>query len=119
MSLTFHDPKTGQVYHLPKPPPRTAQQRAETKARMQALQERIDREGDAAIDTSDIPELTEADFARALRPGRPPRTPGGTLTVTARLDRDLVEWLKQGGRGYQTRLNAILRQAMERQTVSR
>jgi uncharacterized protein (DUF4415 family) len=34
--------------------------------------------------------------------------------VTMRLDADVVEWLKREGRGYQTKANAILRQAMVR-----
>ena len=33
-------------------------------------------------------------------------------TVQIRLDADVLEWLKQEGPGYQTRVNAILRQAM-------
>ena len=33
-------------------------------------------------------------------------------TVQIRLDADILEWLKQDGSGYQTRANAILRQAM-------
>jgi uncharacterized protein (DUF4415 family) len=33
-------------------------------------------------------------------------------TVNVRLDADVVEWLKSGGIGYQTRMNAILRDAM-------
>ncbi|MDR1804172.1 MAG: BrnA antitoxin family protein [Treponema sp.] len=33
-------------------------------------------------------------------------------TVQIRLDADVLEWLKQAGPGYQTRVNAILRQAM-------
>ena len=33
-------------------------------------------------------------------------------TVQIRLDADVLEWLKQEGSGYQTRVNAILRQAM-------
>jgi len=32
--------------------------------------------------------------------------------VQIRLDADILEWLKQDGPGYQTRLNAILREAM-------
>jgi len=32
--------------------------------------------------------------------------------VQIRLDADILEWLKQAGPGYQTRANAILRQAM-------
>ncbi|MDR0497803.1 MAG: BrnA antitoxin family protein [Treponema sp.] len=33
-------------------------------------------------------------------------------TEQIRLDADVLEWLKQAGSGYQTRANAILRQAM-------
>jgi len=33
-------------------------------------------------------------------------------TVQIRIDADVLEWLKQAGPGYQTRANAILRQAM-------
>jgi uncharacterized protein (DUF4415 family) len=66
---------------------------------------------DEAIDCSDIPDLTTL----KLRPKpvvdrsmyRPVK-----VTLTCRLDADIVAWLKEGGRGYQTRLNAILRQAM-------
>ena len=33
-------------------------------------------------------------------------------TVNVRLDADVIEWLQSAGRGYQTRMNAILREAM-------
>ena len=33
-------------------------------------------------------------------------------TVQMRIDADILEWLKHDGPGYQTRANAILRQAM-------
>ena len=33
-------------------------------------------------------------------------------TVNVRLDTDVIEWLQSAGRGYQTRMNAILREAM-------
>ena len=33
-------------------------------------------------------------------------------TVQIRLDADVLEWLKEAGPGYQTRVNSILRQAM-------
>jgi uncharacterized protein (DUF4415 family) len=35
--------------------------------------------------------------------------PPGKEVVTLRLDRDLLAWFKQQGRGYQTRINAVLR----------
>jgi hypothetical protein len=37
--------------------------------------------------------------------------------VTIRVDSDILEWLKTHGRGYQTRINHILRAAMESQTT--
>jgi len=33
-------------------------------------------------------------------------------TVNVRLDADVIEWLQSAGRGYQTRMNSILREAM-------
>ena len=35
--------------------------------------------------------------------------PPGKQQVTVRLDSDVLAWLKDQGRGYQTRINAILR----------
>ena len=35
--------------------------------------------------------------------------------VTVRLDHDIVDWLKAQGKGYQTRINAILRAYVEAQ----
>jgi uncharacterized protein (DUF4415 family) len=44
--------------------------------------------------------------------GRPPKEqPKQRLTL--RLDTDIVSWLKEQGAGYQTRINSILREAME------
>ncbi len=61
------------------------------------------------IDTSDIPELTNEQWADAVR-GRFYRPI--KQQITARLDADVLAWLKAGGQGYQTRMNAILRRAM-------
>jgi uncharacterized protein (DUF4415 family) len=53
-----------------------------------------------------------------LHPAGSVRVPDSRLykpikkTVQIRLDADVLEWLKQAGPGYQTRANAILRQAM-------
>ena len=33
-------------------------------------------------------------------------------SITAKIDTDILAWLKKDGKGYQTRMNAILRQAM-------
>lgn len=65
---------------------------------------------DDQIDKSDIPELTDEQLAQMQRVAslyRPVKQ-----QVTARLDADVLAWLKSGGRGYQTRMNAILRRAM-------
>lgn len=45
--------------------------------------------------------------ARLVLPAEP-----GKEIVTLRLDRDVLKWLKGGGRGYQIRINAILRAYM-------
>ncbi|MDR1932557.1 MAG: BrnA antitoxin family protein [Spirochaetales bacterium] len=36
-------------------------------------------------------------------------------TVYVRIDADVLEWLKGAGAGYQTRLNSILRRALEKE----
>ena len=41
--------------------------------------------------------------------------PPGKAPVTLRLDRDVLSWFKQQGRGYQTRINAVLRAFVEAQ----
>jgi uncharacterized protein (DUF4415 family) len=63
---------------------------------------------DEEIDTSDIPPLDDNFFAHAEL-----RLPEPKQTVTIRLDTDVVEWFKSQGRGYQTRMNAVLRRYME------
>ena len=79
-----------------------------TPERLAALK-RLAEMPDDQIDFSDIPETTEADWVGAVRGGlyRPVKR-----QVTARLDADVIAWLKAGGQGYQTRMNAILRRAM-------
>lgn len=69
--------------------------------------ERIDALKDGDIDTTDIPPLREDFFRNAKL-----RLPEGKTLVTIRLDSDIVNWLKSHGRGYQTRINAILRTYM-------
>jgi len=66
-------------------------------------------ESDAPIDYSDIPPLDEEFWRRAVRNPfyRPVKS-----QLTVRLDSDVLAWLKAKGRGYQTKINAILRRAM-------
>ena len=63
---------------------------------------------DADIDCSDIPELDDAFWKNAEV--RLPETKKG---VYIRLDGDVLDWLKGQGKGYQTRINAILRSYYE------
>ncbi|HEX3920435.1 MAG TPA: BrnA antitoxin family protein [Caulobacteraceae bacterium] len=73
-------------------------------------------ESDAPIDYSDIPPLDEAFWTRAVRNPfyRPVKS-----QLTVRIDSDVLAWLKGQGRGYQTRINAILRRAMLDEVVSK
>lgn len=62
---------------------------------------------DADIDLSEMPEVLDwsgAEIGKFYRPAKKP--------VTMRLDTDIVGWLKSYGRGYQTRVNILLRHAM-------
>ena len=63
---------------------------------------------DADIDYSDIPPLGPEFFTKATAPWPPSKQ-----QLTIRLDADVLAWLKSNGRGYQTRINRILRAAME------
>jgi uncharacterized protein (DUF4415 family) len=60
---------------------------------------------DAAIDTSDIPEVTDWTDARRGVFYRPIKQ-----QLTLRLDADVVAWFKRQGGGYQTRINTALRE---------
>jgi uncharacterized protein (DUF4415 family) len=62
------------------------------------------------IGYSDIPPLDEAFFAKAAAAWPPSKQ-----QLTVRIDKDVLAWLKSQGRGYQTRINRILRVAMENQ----
>jgi uncharacterized protein (DUF4415 family) len=64
---------------------------------------------DEDIDLSDIPEIT--DWSRAVV-GKFYRPIKKSLTI--RVDKDVLAWLKADGKGYQTRINRLLREAMER-----
>lgn len=69
---------------------------------------------DKDIDTEDIPPLDEAFWnnARVVWPR------GAKKQITMRLDADLVAWFKSQGKGYQTRMNAVLRSYYEAQRES-
>ena len=77
--------------------------------RVRALtDEDIDRA--IADDPDAAPELTEEEWARARVVW-----PQGKAPVTLRLDKDIIAWFKLHGRGYQTRINAVLRAFVDAQ----
>lgn len=63
---------------------------------------------DDQLDLSDIPEIT--DWSHAVRHAQFYRPVKQQTSV--RLDADVLAWLKAQGKGYQTRMNKILREAM-------
>jgi uncharacterized protein (DUF4415 family) len=65
---------------------------------------------DSEIDLSDIPEITDEQWRTAVR-----YNPylAKKKQITVRLDTDILDWLQSFGKGYQTRLNVMLRMAMK------
>lgn len=96
MSMVKH--KHGSVSTL------SPQHEAELKA--------LANKSDDRIDYSDIPATEDDQWSEATRGKffRPLKT-----QASVRIDSDVMEWLKRPGKGYQTRLNAILREAMLRE----
>jgi uncharacterized protein (DUF4415 family) len=80
-----------------------------TEERKRELAE-LAKRPDSEIDFSDIPELTEKFWKNAVpNPFYKPVK----KQVTLRIDADILAWLRQQGKdGYQSRLNAVLRQVM-------
>ena len=71
----------------------------------------LDKLEDGDIDTSDIAEITEAEWSRRkvgpiYRPIK--------KSISLRLDADVLEWFKSKGSGYQTAINKILREHFAR-----
>jgi uncharacterized protein (DUF4415 family) len=75
------------------------------RAKLKALAARPQSE----IDTSELPEWTDAQWKTAVR-GKFYRP--NKKQITAKVDADVLDWLKSQGKGYQSRMNAILRREM-------
>jgi len=74
--------------------------------------ERLDALQDEDIDLSDMPEVTPEMFAKAVvRRGLKPAPSKQQITI--RLDDDVLEWFRAQGKGYQTRINSLLRAHMD------
>jgi len=69
--------------------------------------QRIETMKDQDIDVSDNPELGEQFFKEAIW------WPGPKQQITLRLDPDVLAFFRNGGRGYQTTINAVLRKYVE------
>lgn len=64
---------------------------------------RLDALKDKDIDYSDSPALDDSFFERATIELPKPKD-----SITLRVDHNVLEWFKQQGRGYQTKMNAVL-----------
>lgn len=80
------------------------------------------------VDPDDAPEWTQDQFDRAEirfgdtiirpangtlnRPGRPPQGDAPKRQVTLRLDPDVIDKFREGGAGWQSRMNLALRKAV-------
>jgi len=82
-------------------PPLTEKQKSKIKA--------LEAKSDNEIDTSDIVPLDDKFWPHAtVNPFYRPTK----VSTTVRIDADVLAWLKSQGKGYQTRINAILRATM-------
>jgi uncharacterized protein (DUF4415 family) len=68
---------------------------------------RVEDMADEEIDTSDIPPLDDSFFAKAKL--RMPKQ----VSVTMRLDADLLEWFRAQGEEYESLINTALRSYVE------
>ena len=68
------------------------------------------KDKDIVID-DDAPEITAEQWAKAVvTDRRPPKK-----NITLRIDPEIIDWFKAKGKGYQTRMNAVLRAFIELQ----
>lgn len=81
--------------------------RKSTAKRGRTNVKKLDSLKDSEIDYSEIPELPD-DLAESAEWFMP--APKALLSL--RLDADVIEWFKQQGSGYQSRMNAVLKAYM-------
>lgn len=92
----------------------------EAKARFDAIK-------DEDIDYSDIPDMGDADWSKAMSwDGFMATANMPKFSVTIRYDADIIEWFKANtgkdgkrGKGYQTAMNAVLRSYVDAQKKAR
>ncbi|MBU0510978.1 MAG: BrnA antitoxin family protein [Chloroflexi bacterium] len=74
--------------------------------------DRLNRMTDEEIDYSDIPPLDNEFFKSGEL-----RMPKAKPLISIRMDPDVLAWFRSQGKGYQTRINAVLRMYVETQTA--
>jgi uncharacterized protein (DUF4415 family) len=89
---------------------KTTQTTSQTRSKGATDFKRLRALRDSEINFSDIPKLGKSFWANAKLTLPEPKD-----RLTIRVDHDVVQWLKKHGKGYQTRINAILRSYMEAQ----
>ena len=90
------------------------------------------REAESQTDWARVDGLTEEEIEEAARsdPDNPLLDdefwkdaeillPEGKERVTMRLDKEVVDWFRQEGKGYQSRMNAVLRSYMKASSEKR
>jgi uncharacterized protein (DUF4415 family) len=78
-----------------------------SRSRVRTVVDRLRKEPDETIDYSELAPLGE-DFFRAAEW----LMPAGKSEVSLRLDKDVLDFFRRTGKGYQSRINAVLRAYM-------
>ena len=80
---------------------------------------KLPKKTSAKVNDADNPAWTEDMLgAPVLKRGRGPQTAPTKVLTSLRLDADILEFFKLQGTGYQSRINAALRKAVEREIRS-
>lgn len=84
---------------------------SKSKTNWDRLKRMSDEEIQAGIDADPDAFLPDADFWKEATIVMPSKD--NKLQITLRIDKDVLEFFKQSGRGYQGRMNAVLRSYVE------
>ena len=83
-----------------------------TSKKSQTDWQKLDSMSDDEIDFSDVDEITPELFAQAIvRHGLKPSPKKEQITL--RVDSDVLLWFRSQGKGYQTKINDLLRAYMK------
>ncbi len=74
--------------------------------------QRLETMQDEDIDFSDCPEITPAQFAKAIVHRQTTYIPHKEQVIL-NLDTDVIEWFKSQGTSYQNQINSLLRAYMQ------